>query len=153
MLTREELKRTQEWQSLNAIWRGLTPEQREELGEQFRGLTEFIRSSARPPRDTAAEDAAYLQELGNEAQAFARAREREGLNVYDGLMKLVRRSSFEGPDKLLFFFQLRYGGKYPWIQAQREELEELIDLVWRRSLERGFVPGEGFPRSASGGRG
>lgn len=145
VLTREQLRKTEQWQSLNAIWRTLTQEQRQELGPRFRSLTEYLRRTAQPPRDFAAEDAAYLEELGSEARAFALEREREGLNVYDGLMKLVRRSSFEGPDKVLFFFQLRYGSKYPWIQGQREELEELMELVWRRSLERGFVPGEGFP--------
>lgn len=146
MLTREQLKQTEEWQSLNAIWQALTPEQREKLSPRFRLLTDYLRNTAQPPRDTAAEDRAYLEELGNEAQAFARAREAEGMNVYDGLMKLLRRSSFEGPDKLMFYFELRYGSKYPWIQEQRAELEELMELVWRRSVERGFVPGEGFPR-------
>lgn len=146
MLTREQLKQTQEWRSLNAIWQALTPEQREALTPRFRALTQFLRAAVPPPRDTAAEDAAYLEQLGNEARAFALAREQEGLNVYDGLMKLLRRSSFEGPDKLMFFFQLRYGKKYPWIAEYEAELAELMDLAWRRSLERGFVPGEGFPR-------
>ncbi len=146
MLSREQVRKTRQWQELNAIWQALSREQRESLTPQFRSLTEFLRAAAQPPRDTAAEDAAYQQELGNEALAFAREREREGLNVYDGLMKLVARSTFESPEKVLFFFQLRYGKKYPWVEEQRAELEELIALAWRRSLERGFVPGEGFPR-------
>lgn len=146
MLTREQLKQTEEWQSLNAIWQAMTPEQRETLSPRFRLLTDYLRATVQPPRDIAAEDRAYLEELGNEAQAFARAREAEGLNVYDGLMKLLRRSSFEGPDKLMFYFTLRYGQKYPWIAENAAELAELMDLVWRRSVERGFVPGEGFPR-------
>jgi hypothetical protein len=146
MLNREEMKKTQEWQSLNAIWRALTAQQREALSPQFRTLSDFIRATARVPRDLAAEDAAYQNELSNDALAFAQQREQEGLNVYDGLMKLLRRSSFEGPDKVLFFFQLRYGDKYPWAKENVDELSELIELAWRRSLERGFVPGEGFPR-------
>lgn len=146
MLSREQVRQTREWRDLNAIWQALSREQREALTPQFRALTEYLRKSLSPPRDYAAEDAAYQQALGNEALAFAREREAEGLNVYQGLMKLVRRSSFEGPDKVLFFFELRYGGKYPWVKERREELEELIALVWKRSLERGFVPGEGFPR-------
>lgn len=146
MLDREQLRKTHEWQNLNAIWRALTPEQKEALSAQFRALTDFLRAAARVPEDYAAQDAAYLEELGNEARAFAQEREAEGMNVYAGLMKLLRRSSFEGPDKLMFYFELRYGSKYPWVQERREELEELMELAWRRSVERGFVPGEGFPR-------
>ena len=146
MLTREQLRKTEQWQALNDIWQALSPRQRSAITPQFQLLSDYIRASARPPRDYAAEDAAYQSQLGSDALAFARQREAEGLNVYDGLMKLVRRSTFEGPEKVLFFFQLKYGKKYPWIEENREELAELIDLVWRRSLERGFVPGEGYPR-------
>jgi hypothetical protein len=146
MLTREQLRKTEQWQALNAIWQVLSPQQRSAITPQFQLLSDYIRTSVAPPRDFAAEDGDYQSQLGADARLFARSREAEGMNVYDGLMKLVRRSTFESPEKVLFFFELKYGKKYPWVEENRDELAELIDLVWRRSLERGFVPGEGFPR-------
>lgn len=146
MLNREQLRQTEQWQALNIIWKQLTPQQRTAITPQFQLLSEYLRQSLQPPKDYAAEDAAYQSALGNDALAFAQAREAEGMNVYDGLLKLISRSSFEGPEKVLFFFELKYGKKYPWVAQNRDELAELIALAWERMVERGFVPGEGLPR-------
>ena len=146
MLNRDQLKQTKQWQALNSIWKQLTPQQKEAITPEFQLLSDFIRQTVQPPRDYAAEDASYQSELGNDALAFAKQREAEGMNVYDGLLKLVSRSTFEGPDKVLFFFELKYGKKYPWVRENRDELTEIIALVWKRLLERGFVPGEGMPK-------
>lgn len=35
MLTREQLKQTKQWQALNAIWKTLTPQQRQSIGPEF----------------------------------------------------------------------------------------------------------------------
>ena len=146
MLSRDQLKQTEQWQALNAIWKQLTPQQRAAITPQFQLLSVFIQQTVQPPRDYAAEDANYKAALSNDALSFARSREAEGINVYEGLLKLVSRSTFESPEKVLFFFDLKYGKKYPLVTEHRDELAEVLDLVWRRLLERGFVPGEGFPK-------
>lgn len=145
-MTREELKKTREWQALNAIWKTMTKEQRHKILGEFKYLTQFINRNATPPVDCAAEDAAYQEALSTEAAAFARAREAEGHNLYAAFLRLIGGSTFESPDKVLFFFQLKYGARCPWLQEYPDEVAEILDLAWRRQVARGFVPGEGFPR-------
>lgn len=145
MLTREQLRQTEQWQALNAIWKQLTPEQKQAVTPELQLLTDFIRRTVTPPRDYRAEDAAYKDALSNEAAAFAAEREQAGQNLYEGLMKIVSRSSFESQEKVMVYFDLKYRRRYDWVTEQRDELLEILDLVWQRLLERGFVPGEGFP--------
>lgn len=147
MLTRDQLKQTEQWQALNAIWKQLNPQQRQAITQEFQLLSNFIQNSLEPPKDYSAEDAAYKDHLSNDAAAFAQQREQEGQNLYSGLMKMLSRSSFESPEKFMVFFDLKYGKKYPWLEEYRDELLEILDLVWERLLERGFVPGEGFSKS------
>ncbi|MCD8145929.1 MAG: hypothetical protein LUD84_01405 [Clostridiales bacterium] len=146
MLTREQLKQTKQWQALNAIWKTLTPQQRQSIGPEFQCLSDFIRDNSRPPADYAAEDADYQSHLSNDACRFAKEREAAGQNIYDGLMKIISRSTFESPEKVMVFFDLKYKRKYPWVTENRDELLEILDLVWNRLVERGFVPGEGFQK-------
>lgn len=146
MLTREQLKQTRQWQALNAIWKTLTTQQRQAIGPEFQCLSDFIRDNSRPPVDYAAEDADYQSHLSNDACRFAREREAAGQNIYDGFKKIISRSTFESPEKVMVFFDLKYKQKYPWVTENRDELLEILDLVWNRLVDRGFVPGEGFPK-------
>lgn len=147
MLTRDQLKQTKQWQALNAIWKAMSPQQRQAIGPEFQCLSDFIRDNTKPPVDYAAEDADYKSHLSNDASRFAQEREEAGQNLYTGLMKIIAKSTFESPEKVMVFFDLKYKNKYPWVTENRDELLEILDLVWNRMLERGFIPGEGFPKS------
>lgn len=144
MLNRDQLKQTEQWQALNTIWKQLTPQQKTAITPEFQLLSGFIQQTLQPPKDYAAEDADYLSHLSNDAADFAREREAAGQNIYSGLMKIVSKSTFESPEKVMIFFDLKYQRKYSWVTEHRDELLEILDLVWKRLLERGFVPGEGF---------
>lgn len=146
MLTRDQLKQSEQWQALNTIWKQLTPQQKQAVTPSFQLLSNFIQITAQPVKDYAAEDAEYLSELSNDAAAFAAHMEQQGHNLYQGMMKMISRSSFESPEKFLIFFDLKYKSKYQWVDEYRDELLEILDLVWKRLVERGFVPGEGFPK-------
>lgn len=146
MLTREQLMQTEQWKALHAIWKQLTPAQRQAITPEFQLLSNFIQSSIEPPKDYSAEDAAYKTQLGSDAAAFAEVREQAGQNLYTGMMQMISRSTFESPEKFMIFFDLKYQRKYPWVDEHRDELLEILDLVWNRLLERGFVPGEGFEK-------
>lgn len=145
-MTREQLKQTKEWQALNTIWKTMSRQQREQIMEEFKCLTHFIDAHARPVRDEAAIDANYKTELSPEAAAFAQEREAENCNLYADFLKLIGGSTFEGQDQVLFFYNLKYGKKYPWLQDYPDEVAEILDLAWKRQVQRGFVPGQGFPR-------
>lgn len=146
-MTRDDLKQTAQWQALNTIWKGMTGEQRKQLNDQFKLLTEFIKKNAKPTVNYAAMDAAYQDALSPEARQFAQLREQEdSKNLYADFMKLIGGSTFEEPEKVLFFYTLKYGRTYPWIQDYPDEVEEILNLAWKRHLERGFVPGQGYPR-------
>lgn len=146
MLTREQLKQTQQWQALNEIWKAVPARQRQEIAPQFQCLSDFIRDNVPPPPDPDAQDAEYQSALSEPAREFAREREAEGQNLYRGLMQILSRSAFESPEKAMIYFDLKYKQKYAWVTERREELLEILNLVWERLLERGFVPGEGLQR-------
>lgn len=147
-MTRDELKQTKEWQALNTIWKTMSKEQRGTMMEEFKCLTHFIDTHAKPPVNYDAMDAAYKDALSAEAAEFAREREQQDhRNLYAEFMKLIGGSTFEEPEKVLFFYTLKYGRTCPWIQDYPDEVMEILDLAWKRQVERGFVPGEGFPRS------
>lgn len=146
MLTREQLRQTEQWQALNNIWKQLSPQQKQAITPEFQLLSAFIQQTVEPPKDYSVEDAGYKEHLSNDAAAFAAQREQAGQNLYDGMMKLLSRSTFESPEKFMIFFDLKYQKKYPWVTENRDELLEILDLVWNRIVERGFVPGEGFPK-------
>lgn len=145
-MTRDELKQTKEWQALNTIWKTMTKDQRSQILNEFKCLTQFINQNATPPVDHAAEDRDYQKALSPAAAAFAQTREQEGQNLYQTFLKLIGGSTFEGPDKVLFFFHLKYDKRCPWLQEHPDEVGEILDLAWKRQVARGFVPGEGFPK-------
>lgn len=152
-MTRDELKQTKEWQALNTIWKTMTPQQRGAMTEEFKCLTHFIDAHARPPVNYDAIDAAYQDALSPRAAAFAREREgQDHQNLYAELMKLIAGSTFEGPEKVFFFYKLKYGKSCPWVQDSPDEVMEIVNLAWNRQVERGFVPGEGFPDRRNGSR-
>lgn len=145
MLTRDQLKQTEQWQALNAIWKELTPQQRQVVTPQIQLLSAFIQQTLEPPKDYTAEDTAYKDELSNDAAAFALYLERSGLNLYQLFSQLIAKSTFESADKLMIFFDLKYKSRYDWVTENRDEVLEVLELAWRRQVERGFVAGEGFP--------
>lgn len=145
-MTREQLKQTKEWQALNTIWKTMSRQQRGQIMEEFKCLTHFIDANAKPMRNEAAIDADYKAVLSPEAAAFAREREAEGCNLYADFLKLIGGSTFEGQDQVLFFYNLKYGKNYLWLQDYPDEVAEILNLAWKRQVERGFVPGQGFPR-------
>lgn len=147
MLNRDQLKQTEQWQALNSIWKQLTQQQKQAITPEFQLLSNFIQKTLKPPKDYTAEDADYKAQLSNDAAAFAAEREQAGQNLYDGMMKMISRSTFESPEKFMIFFDLKYKNKYPWVEENRDELLEILDLVWKRVTERGFVPGEGFSKN------
>ncbi len=144
MLSREQLKQTEQWQALNQIWKVLTAEQRGTVGASFQLLSNFIQTTIEPPKDYTAEDASYKEELSSGGALFAEELERGGLNLYDGFLKIIARSTFESPEKVMVFFDLKYKSRYDWVTENRDEVLEILDLAWRRLVERGFVPGEGM---------
>jgi hypothetical protein len=146
MLTRDQLKQTKEWQALNVIWKILTPQQKAAVEGEFQQLSAFIQSNTKPPVDYSAQDAAYKDQLSNDALAFAQAQEAEGRNLYQGFLTLISKSTFESPEKVMIFFDLKYQKKYSWVTENRDELLEILNLAWSRSVQRGFIPGEGFPK-------
>lgn len=146
MLNRDQLKQTEQWQALNAIWKQLTPPQKKAITPEFQLLSAFIQNTLEPPKDYSAEDGAYKDALSNDAAAFAAQREQAGQNLYEGMMKMLLKSTFESPEKFMIFFDLKYKNKYPWVTEDRDELLEILDLVWKRATERGFVPGEGMAK-------
>lgn len=149
MLNRDQLKQTEQWQALNSIWKQLSPQQKQAIAPEFQLLSNFIQNTLEPPKDESAEDRDYKEHLSNDAAAFAEQREREGQNLYQGILAMLARSSFESPEKFMIFFDLKYRKKYPWVDENRDELLEILDLAWKRVVERGFVPGEGFSKPSN----
>lgn len=141
MKSKEEIIASPEWQALNRLYKGMTKQQREALGQEFQLLSAFIKENV-GRGDPATE---YLDELSPAARAFIKARTAEGEpNLYRRFLSLIGGSVFEKPEEAMAYYLLRFSRNQPYLTEHKAEVEEILALAWKHQLAAGFRPGEGF---------
>ncbi len=140
MLSKEEIIATKEWQSLNRIWKTMTAAQRATVQEEFKCLTDFVKANVAKDPATS-----YLDGLSPEARKFLLDEVKAGEpNLYHSLMSVIGGSLFEKQEDVLAYYLLKYGKSRPYLSENLPLVEEILSLCWKRQLEQGFRPGEGF---------
>lgn len=104
----DDYRNSREWQALNRIWKAVPVQTRENVKDDFRIITDLIKSGAREEKTPAPAPAApragrenYLEGLSRQAKKLALTLlTREGFDIYAFLEELMISSRAQSADEL-----------------------------------------------------
>ena len=147
----DDYKNEKEWVALNNIWRSIPQTLREENWNNFKVVSEFIKSHY-AMADTLVEkietpvvkdDYGYLDDLSPEAKQLVIDLVNDGdTNLYHSIMAVIEmhRGQFTTINQLWNYYSKRFGQKRPYIYKYEEETREIMALCLIRMDRKGINP-------------
>ena len=147
----DDYKNEKEWVALNNIWRSIPQALREENWDNFKVVSEFIKSHyattdalvERIETQVVKDDYGYLDDLSPEAKQLVIDLVNDGdTNLYHSIMAVIylKRGQFTSINQLWNYYSKRFGQKRSYIYKYEQEIREIMELCLIRMDRRGINP-------------
>ena len=127
-----KIKKTKEWNALNAIWKACTTEQKTQLKSDFKVVAKFIREKhSLNTQSSVDHNYAYLNGISEEAKHFVISVVDKGeKNIYHSIMAILSTKSQLRKEELKAYYFQKYRTKRPYLIENSGLVTEVINLCW-----------------------